>query len=279
MAQIITKIKDCFSVSTTAEISLEANPETITRDNLLGYKAAGINRLSLGVQSLHDHELQYLGRIHTADTARQAISLAVSVFDNVNCDLMLGFPGQSLSQLTATIAEVAAFSPQHISCYDLTYEEHTPLYADRKNKNDDVELLMAATALLEEQGYVQYEISTYAKPGYQCQHNLAYWMDQAYLGLGVAAHSYAKQEQKRFYQQATVAEYCDQDFSYGFESASSFDRIMMGLRLNAGIPADWLPPAIAQKLQRQGLLAVAKERIALTSAGRLQMNTVLRELM
>lgn len=279
LAQIITKLHNCFTISPTAEISLEANPETVTRDNLLGFRSAGINRLSLGVQSLHDHELQYLGRIHTAEKAKQAIAAAQAVFENVNCDLMLGFPQQTLSALISTVTEVCAFSPQHISCYDLTYEEHTPLYKDRSKKNDDVELLMTATELLEKQGYAQYEISNYAKPGYTCQHNLAYWQDQHYLGLGVAAHSYVPKTQTRFFQQASVAEYSQKQFSYSFESASPFDRIMMGLRLTEGIPAAWLAQDKTAGLQQQGLLKRDAGRIALTKTGRLQMNIVLRELM
>lgn len=277
LARILNQLRKCFQILPQAEISLEANPETLSLEKLSAYHSFGINRLSLGVQSVQDQDLQYLGRVHSAAKATEALGWATRVFTNVNVDLMMCLPGQTVKALRDTIEQIVAYSPQHISCYELTFEANTPLYAGREAKTDDVELSMAATALLEAHGYAQYEISNYAVAGFQCAHNLAYWTDQPYLGLGVAAHSY--DSTKRFSQGATIAEYNQGAFVYNFEAADSFDRIMMGLRLNAGVPVAWLPPEKTMTFEAQGLMQRTATRVFMTDSGRQQLNAVLRDLL
>lgn len=189
-----------FTVQKTAEISLEANPGTLDLASLRGLRVLGVNRLSLGMQSSHADELALLGRIHTYEEVVQAVEWARAVgFDNLNLDVIFGLPGQPLERWEATLKQAVALGPEHLSLYSLTLEEGTPLLgwvqAGQLPEPDPdlaADMYDLAIEMLERAGYEQYEISNWAKPGYECRHNLQYWRNLPYIGLGAGAHGYAE---------------------------------------------------------------------------------------
>ncbi|MDW7644729.1 MAG: radical SAM family heme chaperone HemW [Desulfuromonadales bacterium] len=198
---ILAEVDRLFGLEAEAEVTLEANPGTLSLDILSGFRAAGINRLSLGLQSLRDDKLQTLGRLHTAAEGRQAVGWARQAgFDNLSCDLMFGLPAQSLSQLMADVEAVLSLQPEHLSCYGLTVEEGTPFEELQRQallhpaaEDLATEMYVALHERLSGAGYDHYEISNYARPGHACRHNQVYWRRQGYLGLGPGAHSFSDQ--------------------------------------------------------------------------------------
>ena len=182
------------------EITIEANPGTIGLSGLRRLFDAGCNRLSIGLQSLHDRELRTLGRIHSRDDALRCVQAARQAgFRNLSLDLMFGIPGATLADWLATLRETIALAPEHISAYSLTIEAGTPFAALREQGKLDapddgaqVEMADAAVAELAAAGYEQYEISNFARTGFRSQHNQMYWRNEEYLGLGAAAHSYLR---------------------------------------------------------------------------------------
>jgi len=197
--RIMEALHSFFSIQEDAEISMETNPGTADDEKLRVLKTAGINRLSLGVQSMHDRELALLGRIHTAGQARQTFEKARKAgFDNINIDLMSALPGQSLESWADTLEQAVRWAPEHISAYSLIIEEGTPFAAMYENgslptlpdEDTDREMYHYTGSFLAEHGYQRYEISNYALPGRECRHNSGYWTGHPYLGLGIGAASY-----------------------------------------------------------------------------------------
>ena len=306
VTQLMDTVRDCFELLPNAEITIEGNPGTLDMANLLAYRAAGINRLSLGVQSMDDGLLASIGRIHTADEAGTAVHMAREAgFENINLDLMYGLPGQKPEQWKETLQKAIILGPDHLSCYSLILEEGTPLF-DSVNAGTcvplpDEEAMEAMDALTGEMiqaaGYVQYEVSNYAKPGRQCRHNIVYWECQPYLGVGLNAHS--DMDGRRFYNPEDWEDYMvmaerDQiarDQEGGNTRADRmFERMMMGLRQTRGMdavrfkrdfgmqPQDAWPRTI-EEMTRKELMACNKERIFLTPRGMQVMNGVLVSLM
>ena len=197
IVQIIEDIKLNFEIDEKAEITIEVNPGTVTLEKLEDYKRAGINRLSIGLQSTHEHLLKEIGRIHTyldfLDTFRFAREAG---FENINVDLMIGLPNQTLAEVQDSIEEIVSMEPEHISVYSLILEEGTPLFKKveegLKLPDEELERKMYWTVkrILEANGYNHYEISNFAKQGYESKHNLDCWNQKEYIGFGVAAHSY-----------------------------------------------------------------------------------------
>ncbi len=198
MERIIEAIKGRFTLEQGGEFTIEVNPRSAALELFKAYQRAGVNRLSIGVQSFHDATLRLIGRPHSAEDARATVSAARKAgFGNISIDLMYGLPGERLSEVEADLKEALALSPDHISAYQLILEEGTPLEAlvrSGKAAMPDDEALCdmgeAVTATLEGKGYRRYEISNYAKEGFQCRHNLAYWLGKPFLGLGSGAHSF-----------------------------------------------------------------------------------------
>lgn len=179
------------------EFTIEVNPDDVTDDRCAIWKQAGVNRVSMGVQSLDDKELKTIGRRHDAETARRAYDTLRWHFDNISLDLMFGLPGQTPNTLRQTLREMTGMAPEHISAYSLMYEERTALTRMRDTgrveevgEDVSVEMFGIVNATLAEAGYERYEISNYAKPGRRSRHNSAYWKGCAYIGLGAGAHSY-----------------------------------------------------------------------------------------
>ena len=180
------------------EVTIEVNPGTVNEEKLKTYKASGINRLSIGLQETHNEILKNIGRIHTYQDFLETYQTARKVgFDNINVDLMLALPGQSIENLSESVDRIIKLNPEHISVYSLIIEEGTPFYKKYMNNElklpeDEIERKMywLVKNKLEEAGYKHYEISNFAKPGYESKHNLACWNQEEYIGLGVSAHSY-----------------------------------------------------------------------------------------
>ncbi len=190
--QLLSMVRSHLNCLPNMEVTMEANPGTVEQDKFNGFYQAGVNRLSIGVQSFDDVKLQALGRIHSADEALRAFDVARTAgFENINLDLMYGLPGQSLEAGLADLRQAIALQPEHISWYQLTIEPNTLFHARPPSVPDDemaFELQQQGQALLAEQGYQQYEISAYAREGRRCQHNLNYWQFGDYLALGAGAH-------------------------------------------------------------------------------------------
>ena len=200
MKSLVQVIRKVFEIADFAEISMEANPGTVTRRKLKAYRNAGINRISFGLQSTNDKELKVLGRIHSYKEFLKSFSLARECgFDNINVDLISAIPNQTVESWEKSVRNILALEPEHISAYSLIVEEGTPFYEkygegapyeDALPSEEDERLMYQRTEeLLEEAGYHRYEISNYAKPGKECRHNLGYWDRKEYLGLGLGSSS------------------------------------------------------------------------------------------
>ena len=194
---ILNHIYENFTISENPEITLESNPEDFLKKDIRDYYSAGINRLSLGVQSFRDSELKFLTRQHKAEEAKRIVKDAVNVFDNVSLDIIYSLPSQSISDIDHSLSRSIELGVNHISAYTLTYEERTVLYKslqrDLVKKNPDgveAKLYAFVSEKLMSNGYEHYEVSNFARNGYQSRHNLKYWNYDNYLGFGPSAHSF-----------------------------------------------------------------------------------------
>ncbi|MBQ6858733.1 MAG: radical SAM family heme chaperone HemW [Clostridia bacterium] len=303
---IMDTVRECFALLPDAEISMEGNPGTLTRDNLKAYRAAGVNRLSLGVQSMDDGLLAAIGRIHTAAQAEEAAAMAREAgFDNLNLDLMYGLPGQSAAQWRETLQKAIALSPEHLSCYSLILEEGTPLYEAVQAGmcaalpcDNIIEEMDGITArLTRENGYAHYEVSNYARPGRTCRHNVVYWECEPYLGVGLGAHSdvdgrrfYNPEDWEAYLEMAESGETARQTEGENRREDRMFERMMMGLRQVQGVdmarfeqdfsvkPEDVWPETL-ERMTNGGMMEKRGSRLRLTERGMQVMNGVLVELM
>lgn len=197
IAKIMKTVYRIFSIQKEAEITIEINPGTVTREKLIAYKENGINRLSIGLQSAQDKELKLLGRIHTYEDFLLNYEMARKLgFENISIDLMSALPDQSLRSYEDNLKKVLALNPEHISSYSLILEEGTPFYKDKSihailpTEEEEREMYDLTNRMLKAEGYYRYEISNYAKTGKEGRHNLGYWTGVSYLGVGLGASSY-----------------------------------------------------------------------------------------
>ena len=239
----IEKIIDSADIDEDAEITIEGNPESLTKDKLKAYKSMGINRLSIGFQSLDDNILMLLGRIHSAKEAVKAYDNARDAgFENINIDLMFAIPGQSVEILDKTVREVLAMEPEHISAYSLQIEEGTPFYGmfEPVPEEEDRNMYHRIIDTLAIYGYGQYEVSNFAKAGYECRHNLKYWSMEDYKGAGLGASSFL--DGKRIVNTGNMEEYLNGSIvkevhNNTFEDNAS-EYVFTGMRKTAGITYD-----------------------------------------
>jgi oxygen-independent coproporphyrinogen-3 oxidase len=294
LAAVIDGARRGLGLVADAEVTLEANPEGLDRERLAAFRAAGVTRLSLGVQSLDDGVLARLGREHTASTARAAFAAARAAgFADVSVDLLYGCPGQDLATWAGTLEEALGWGPEHLSAYALTLEPGTAF--GRRPPGDlpgdevvaeQYEHLCARTAAA---GLERYEISNFARPGFHSRHNLLYWRREEYLGLGPGAH--AALGHARFGNVRAHTRYRDAlaggAWPIAWREALSpaqmqSERIMLGLRLVEGIPRAWLAgdgaPRPLDRYVEAGLLAMSGDRVALTPRGVLVSDTLLAEI-
>ncbi len=193
--RIMDALQNTFRIDASAEITLEANPKTLTYASLAVYRACGVNRMSLGLQSINENEKKILGRIHTSRDFFDSVDMIRAAgVENINVDIMYGIPDQTLASFTRTVDAVLSVKPTHISAYSLILEEGTPLYEERERltlPDEDTELAMLSMLVqrLAREGLHRYEISNYSLKGFECRHNSKYWAMAPYLGFGLAAHS------------------------------------------------------------------------------------------
>lgn len=281
-----------------AEITLEANPGTVEAEKFADFKAAGVNRLSLGVQSFDPGHLRALGRIHDDREAHRAVQIAASTFDNFNLDLMYALPGQTLQQAQRDMDTALGYAPPHLSCYHLTLEPNTPFHAAPPQLPDDdlsADMQMMVEATLSSAGYQHYETSAFARPQRQCQHNLNYWRFGDYLGIGAGAHGklsfhdrilrQMRHKHPREYMQHALAGNPIQSEQEVARADLPFEFMMNALRLTGGFDTalfterTGLPITAAQtaldEAERRGLIVRDHVRITPTQAGRRFLNDLL----
>ncbi|SHO53999.1 radical SAM family heme chaperone HemW [Anaerocolumna xylanovorans] len=298
IARIMEAVRNTFSFDESAEITIEANPGTAGREKLLTIKRAGINRISMGLQSADNEELKLLGRIHTYETFAENYHLARELgIDNINVDLMSSLPGQSLKNWMSTLKKVADLEPEHISAYSLILEEGTPFYNRYGSlpfeEELDRQMYWETEQYLRKRGYLHYEISNYAKEGRECRHNNSYWIRENYLGLGLGASSLI--ENTRFRKEDKLEEYIKNAGNHSLTDKEQEklsvkqqmeEYMFLGLRLMKGISkADFrkkfhvdLDSIYKKELDRsikEELLKENGDRVYLTNRGIDLSNTVM----
>jgi oxygen-independent coproporphyrinogen-3 oxidase len=301
LTAILAEIRMHLTLTADCEITVEAHPSTISEQYLTQLLQAGVTRMSFGAESMEDGDLARLGRPGTVGETVDAITRARAAgFTNINLDLMYGLPGQSLAGWQRTLIHCLTLDPTHLSCYALTIEEDTKLASDIQRRlspapDEGLQIDMddAAQGVLGSAGYERYEVSNYAKPGYACRHNLLYWTNGEYLGLGPSAQSYL--DGTRFGNIANLAGYDAsltahllpiEDRTRLSEEEQLRDAVIFGLRLTRGIPSHHLHQhatnyghtAVTSQLLAQQLIEEDGERSRLSARGRLQADTIAEQL-
>ena len=259
IGKLLAWVAATYPIANDCEITMEANPGTVDAAHFAGYRDAGVNRISVGVQSFQAKLLKFLGRVHSADEAEKALNIVKqSGFDNFSCDLIYANPGQTLADLDADLDTALEFNPPHLSAYNLTFEEGTPFHHESRagrmaNLDEDEEIAMAELidAKLGAAGLKRYEISNYARPWFHSRHNVNYWHSGDYLGLGAGAHSYRRNDDgvtgRRWNNEKSPAKYMTQidDSRQAVVERESIDAqkaaaefMFLGLRMTEGIRAD-----------------------------------------
>lgn len=270
------------------EITLEVNPCTVNEEKLIQYSKIGINRLSFGVQSVHNDELKLLGRIHSWEKAQGIIKSAQNIgFNNISCDIMIGLPKQTIDKLKTTINKIAELSVTHASAYILKIEKNTPFNTpdiiNTLPDDDHVsDLYLFMVEELQKLRYNQYEISNFSKIGFESKHNLKYWKCQEYIGLGPSAHSYF--EGKRYFIPPNFNKYLNgtERIITDENPGADDEKIMLGLRLTEGININDYPHKNiilekAKLLQKLELVRIEDDFVKLTPKGFLVSNSIINE--
>lgn len=289
--KILNAVGRKFNLKDDTEITLEVNPCTVNKEKLSHYKVMGINRLSIGVQSLDNSELLFLGRNHTAQKAKEIICLAYDLgFENISADLMTGIPAQTTESMFNSIDKLSELPLVHISNYILKIEENTPFNNSRiinEMPDDDIvsDMYLNMVERLSKNGFKQYEISNFSKEGFESRHNLKYWNCEEYLGFGPMAHSFY--DGKRYFNAETLDRYIISPFEKTITDnnpGEDDEKIMLGLRLAKGIKLSDFPVRKdyilkkANLLKESGLICFDGENLALTPKGFLLSNSVISEL-
>jgi len=303
IGRMLAAVVRVFGIVDGAEITLEANPGTVDRETLAGYRAAGVNRLSLGAQSFDARHLRTLGRDHGPDDTRAAVEAARDAgFANVSLDLIFAVPGETAADWERDLAATIALAPEHVSAYALTYEERTPFHAWRASGrlrpvDDDSEATMAeaAATILPAAGYARYEISSFARPGFAARHNASYWDGSDYLGVGAGAHSFSRRPApgRRWMNERLPARYLAAVAASGTavgteehltEAQARAEFCFSGLRRTIGVDADAFRARFGVELATafphvaglvaDGLVETAGGRVRLTERGRRFADTV-----
>lgn len=298
LREMLAVVKNTFCCDTKIECSIEINPGTIDETKLLEYQKAGINRISFGLQSTVNEELQILGRIHTYDEFLKSYHMARKIgFDNINIDLMSAIPTQSIESYEKTLTRVCELEPEHISAYSLIIEEGTDFYNNElilsklPTEDEDVQMYELTEKILKEHGFHRYELSNYAKEGFECKHNCGYWKRTPYLGFGLGASSLF--EEGRFSGETDFVSYLHQnDWQMGYKKKDCLTRkeqmeefMFLGLRMMEGISMETFQHKFGvsvgsvydeelKELRKEGLIEIKSGRIYLTSKGYFLSNQV-----
>ncbi len=292
---IMSRIARRFHLSRDAEVSLEVNPGTVDLHKIKALRVAGVNRLSIGVQSMSPVELRLLGRIHEAADSHRALDWASRCFDNFSVDILYGIPGQTPSEAEEGLRQVLRYGPQHVSAYELTVEEGTPFFdmisegsIALPDDDDKIAMYERIAETLEETGYRHYEISNYAREGYRCRHNMNYWLRGEYLGFGASAHAHIRDVRLR--NAADISDYIRMTEQVGSavveetpltSSDRAHEEMFLRLRTDVGLNLDRLSTAreLVRRLEREGLISETGGAVRLTEKGMLLSNRVIVELM
>ncbi|MHB8490020.1 MAG: radical SAM family heme chaperone HemW [Candidatus Dormibacteria bacterium] len=305
LARLMTTVRSTFSVAGDAEVTMEANPSSVSTERARVWRAAGVNRISLGVQSLQADTLHFLGRVHDADRALAAVDeVREAGFTSINCDLIYAVPGLGDIRWRRTLERVVAARPTHISCYELTVEPGTPLHTRvRRGQVRPVEGARSmrqhriAVEVLERAAYAQYEVSNFALPGEECRHNLVYWHNGYYAAAGVGAHGHlpaaaaaaigldveAGAVSVRYWHGRGIAAYGRAVGGGRLPVAGSEpvglgmreqERVMLGLRLREGVRIGHSSLDEARALEGLGLVAIDGDRVRATARGEAVLNQV-----
>ncbi len=303
ITETLEVLKERFLTARDAEITIEANPGTVDEKKLRRYRAAGVNRISFGCQSASDKELETLGRIHRfSDMKKSFLQAREAGFSNINIDLMYAIPGQGMESWEKTLRSAAEMAPEHISAYSLIIEEGTPFFSELEKlalPDEDTEYLMRekTAQILKDSGYIQYEISNYAKPGFACRHNTGYWTGKEYAGFGLGASSYL--DDTRFRHTRDMKTYLamrDEFFSDRQEQEKLDTRgkmaefMILGLRMTRGVeseeflrrfgvPAEEIYGGVMDRYEAAGLLKREAGRIFLTRRGISLSNIVMADML
>lgn len=308
LEQIIAKIDNLWQITDDCEITLEANPTSFEAEKFQDFKNIAINRISLGIQSLNDPDLQFLGRNHTAKEAMEVIKTTAKIFDNFSFDLIYSLPEQKLTNWQEELQKALDFNTKHLSLYQLTIEKGTKFYQQYQKGDffmpkDDLsaKFYEKTGQIMAKNDYIDYEISNYAKKNYESQHNLAYWQSKEYLGIGAGAHSRIKIDNVRnSIQMLSLPEKWLEKVEktgYGIQKQEKINReeffeefLLMGLRLKEGIKnddfltnfgkniGDLIKIAKLQPLIDQNLLLCDKNQLKITKKGRLLTNRIIFEI-
>ena len=298
LEKILSGLSSVFDFSPDTEFTLEANPGTVTRDKLRDYKSLGVNRISIGLQSIHDNELKKLGRIHSYAEFYDCYNMLRALgYDNLSVDLMYGIPEQTTESFDKTLSAITELSPEHISAYGLILEEETPFYKMRDSlaipdEDTECDMYRMACERLARSGYGHYEISNYAKPGRESRHNLKYWLGEEFIGLGAAAYSYL--DGARFGNVRSLDGYMSGAPRENTERESiedkRFEYAMMRLRLARGIDlreyeARFGTPFLEGREEKinkyvaHGLMTLGDGSLAFTERGFYLSNTVMADIL
>ena len=298
-SKIFDALKETFDISSDAEITVEANPKTVSEESASHLYTLGVNRISIGVQSIHNSELSALGRMHDFEDFVDAYKIFLSAgFKNISVDLMYGIPHQTKESFSETLSYITELSPAHVSVYGLIIEEGTPFFDNREklplpSENDEADMYEMAHKILSDNGYLHYEISNYAKDGFYSRHNAKYWRCEEYIGFGVAAHSYYNGV--RYSNPADLSEYLSKTGAqYQSEQSKNkaddaFEYAMLGLRLSEGISLAEYESRLGASLDLDrpelkayfdgGYIVRCEDRLSLTYKGFYISNTILTELL
>lgn len=305
MERILQKVYEVFELEKRPEITIEINPGTVDEEKLQCYKENGVNRLSMGLQSVNDEKLRLLGRIHTYQDFVGSYELARKVgFDNISLDLISSIPGQTLQDWKKELETAAAQKPEHISVYQLIIEEGTPFYEKYAehpellpDEETSREIYLWTGKFLKEAGYEQYEISNYTKPGKESRHNLKYWERGDYLGLGLGAASMVRnirmsntKDMKTYLERCTQPKTMREDVQFLEEPRQMEEFMFLGLRKTRGVSKkefrrtfgremDMVYEKALHKCLENGMLLEHKDRIFLSEEGTLLSNMVLSEFL
>ena len=294
IAEIISKLYDCFKISNDVEITLEANPESFRGQSAFNFKAAGINRISMGLQSANGCELERLSRLHSAEDVVLSVKAArEGGIDNISLDLMLGLENQTTKEIKNSIDFCSHLDVEHISAYMLKIEKNTPFYTQNLNlptDDDAAELYLFAAEYLEEKGYKQYEISNFAKSSKCSKHNLKYWRGEEYIGIGASAHGF--ENGKRYHYKRDIESFIKNPTERVFDSVGGGieETFMLKMRLCEGINLNdfqmqfgiSLSQGFFKKLElfkNAGLVSKNDSQIHLTKKGFLVSNSVISGLL
>lgn len=284
---LLARLRSSYAVTFDAEVTIEANPDTVDEQRLTRLREAGYGRLSIGAQSFDRSVLAALERVHQPEAARRALAAAREAgFENVSMDLIYGAAGESVESWERTLREAITLSPEHVSAYALTIEPATSLgrqVAQGRTPAPDpdvqADMFEAACGLLGDAGYGHYEISNWAKPGYECRHNLGYWERRPYVGLGAGAHGY--REGRRWWNVRPPEEYLSMverdelpvGGSEELEPADAYlEEVFLRLRILQGIPASWIEDGRADPYLESGLLLDDDGNLVPTERGMLLLN-------